>query len=75
LLGAHFETYEPFISLIFKFVSCRSKLQITEAADTESEDTEARLYRDFTVWEETEGSVPVRTVVYFKAYPSTECRD
>jgi hypothetical protein len=44
LLGAHFETYEPFISLIFQFFLSRSKPQITETTDTESADTRARLY-------------------------------
>jgi hypothetical protein len=37
-LGAHFETYEPLISLIFNFFSDHSKLRITEIADTESAD-------------------------------------
>jgi hypothetical protein len=32
-LGARFETYEPFISLIFQFFSGRSKQRITETAD------------------------------------------
>jgi hypothetical protein len=35
---------EPFISSIFKFFSGCSKLPISEAADTELVDTEARLY-------------------------------
>jgi hypothetical protein len=36
LLGARFETYEPFISLFFKlFFSGCGKLQITETMDTE----------------------------------------
>jgi hypothetical protein len=44
-LGARFETYEPFISLIFQFIfSGRGKPWITETADTESVDTGARLY-------------------------------
>jgi hypothetical protein len=34
LLGVHFETYETFISLIFKFFSGHSKPWITENADT-----------------------------------------
>jgi hypothetical protein len=36
LACARFETYEPFISLIFNFLGGRSKPQITETADTES---------------------------------------
>jgi hypothetical protein len=43
-LGARFETYEPFIYLIFNFWWGRGKPQITETADTESADTGARLY-------------------------------
>jgi hypothetical protein len=43
-LGARFETYEPYISLVFKFFSERSKPLITENKDTESVDTGARLY-------------------------------
>jgi hypothetical protein len=40
LLGAHFEIYELFISLIFQFFfSGHGKLWITETADTESADT------------------------------------
>jgi hypothetical protein len=42
-LGVHFETYEPFISLIFKFFSGHGKLHITETADTESGDMGACL--------------------------------
>jgi hypothetical protein len=38
-LGAHFETYEPFISLIFKFFLGHGKPWITENAVTESMDT------------------------------------
>jgi hypothetical protein len=37
-LGRHFETYETFIYLIFKFFSGHSELQITEAAYTVSAD-------------------------------------
>jgi hypothetical protein len=33
-LGARFETYEPYISLIFKFLGGRSKPQIIETVDT-----------------------------------------
>jgi hypothetical protein len=36
LHGRRFETYEQFISLIFKFFLDCSKLQITETVDTES---------------------------------------
>jgi hypothetical protein len=44
-LGASFESYEPFISLIFQFCfSGSSKPRITETAETESVDTGARLY-------------------------------
>jgi hypothetical protein len=43
-LGACFETFKPFNSFIFNFFSGRGKQQITEAADTESEDTGAQLY-------------------------------
>jgi hypothetical protein len=44
-LGARFETYEPFISLIFLFFfSGRRQPRITETADTESADTGVRLY-------------------------------
>jgi hypothetical protein len=38
LAWAHFETYEPFISLIFQFFSGHGKLPITETVDTESAD-------------------------------------
>jgi hypothetical protein len=38
LFGMRFETYEPFISLIFHFFSGLSKKQITETMDTESVD-------------------------------------
>jgi hypothetical protein len=39
-LGAHFETYEPFISLIFQFLfSGHGELWITETVDIESADT------------------------------------
>ena len=48
-LGARFETYEHFISLIFKFLfSDRGKMQITDTADTESVDKGARLYCFYT---------------------------
>jgi hypothetical protein len=44
----HFETYEPFISLIFQFFlwegGCCGRLQITETAGTESVDMGAHLY-------------------------------
>jgi hypothetical protein len=43
-LGARFETYEPFISLIFQFFSGCGKPRIIETADTQSVDTGARLY-------------------------------
>jgi hypothetical protein len=44
-LGARFETYEPFISLIFPFsFSGRGKPQINETADTESADKGGRLF-------------------------------
>jgi hypothetical protein len=39
-----FETYEPFISLIFQFFSGHGELWKTETVDTESVDTGARLY-------------------------------
>jgi hypothetical protein len=39
---ARFETYEPFIYLIFNFFSGCGKPQIIENADTESVDTGAR---------------------------------
>jgi hypothetical protein len=42
-LARIFETYEPFISLIFNFFSGRGKPRITETANTESVDTGARL--------------------------------
>jgi hypothetical protein len=41
LLGACFETYEPFISLIFQFFLGHGELRMTETMDTESEDTGA----------------------------------
>jgi hypothetical protein len=44
-LGARFETYEPFIALIFKFFSGRGKPRITESVDTE-----ARLYFQYKVF-------------------------
>jgi hypothetical protein len=42
-LGARFENYEQFISLIFNFFSGRGKPRITETANTESVDMGARL--------------------------------
>jgi hypothetical protein len=43
-LGGRFDTYEPFISLIFQvFFSGRGEPRITETADTESVNTGARL--------------------------------
>jgi hypothetical protein len=44
-LGARFETYEPFIYLIFNFLSGGGKQQVTETEDTESVNTVARLYK------------------------------
>jgi hypothetical protein len=44
LLGVHFETYELFISLIFKFFSGHGKPRITKTTDTESADMGALLY-------------------------------
>jgi hypothetical protein len=46
----HFETYEPFISLIFIFFTGHGELQITETADNGLADTRAHLYI-------TEGSI------------------
>jgi hypothetical protein len=43
-LGARFETYEPFISLIFNFFSVSGEPRETETADNESVDTGAHLY-------------------------------
>jgi hypothetical protein len=43
-LGGRSETYETFISLIFRFFSGRGKPRINEAAVTESVHTGARLY-------------------------------
>jgi hypothetical protein len=45
VLAWRFETYEPFISLVFKFsfLGC-GKVRISEIAGTESADMEARLY-------------------------------
>jgi hypothetical protein len=40
---ARFETYEPFISLIFKFIPSRGKPRLTETADIESVATVLRL--------------------------------
>jgi hypothetical protein len=39
----HFETYEPFISLIAEFFVGRGKPQISETVVTESADMGARL--------------------------------
>jgi hypothetical protein len=44
LLGAHFETYEPFITLILNFFSGCGKLQIAETTNTDSAHKGARLY-------------------------------
>jgi hypothetical protein len=41
LLGARFETYKPFISLIFQFFSGCGKLRLTAAVNTEPADMEA----------------------------------
>jgi hypothetical protein len=41
------ETYEPFISLIFKYFLGRSKPRVSETTDSKSADTEARLYFNF----------------------------
>jgi hypothetical protein len=46
LLVAPFEAHEPFISLTLIFVSGHGKPRITKTADTESVDTDARLYFD-----------------------------
>jgi hypothetical protein len=43
-LGARFETYEPFISLIFQIFSGRGKPRIPETTDNESADTGVRRY-------------------------------
>ena len=44
-LGARFEIYEPFISLIFQpFFSGRGQPWITETSDTESAETAVHLY-------------------------------
>jgi hypothetical protein len=43
-LGARFETYEPFIPLIFQIFSGRRKLQITETADSEFVDMGVRMH-------------------------------
>jgi hypothetical protein len=56
-LGARFETYEPFISLIFQFVSDRGKPRITETAGTEPVDTGARLYMELTITEKVSVSL------------------
>jgi hypothetical protein len=44
LAWRRFETYEPFIYLIFNIFSGRGKSRIRESADTESVDTGASLY-------------------------------
>jgi hypothetical protein len=51
LAWMHFETYELFISLIFKILGGLSKLQITETVYTESADMGARLYSGTSVHE------------------------
>jgi hypothetical protein len=43
LLGGRFETYEPFICLMFKFFSGCNKPRITETEDADSVDMGARL--------------------------------
>jgi hypothetical protein len=43
-LGMRFETYEPFISLIFQFFLGRSKLRMNETVDTESVNMGAQMY-------------------------------
>jgi hypothetical protein len=43
-LGGSFEIYEPFISLIFQFISGRGEPRVTETANTKSVNTGARLY-------------------------------
>jgi hypothetical protein len=43
VLAWRFETYEPFISLIFQFFSDRSERWLSETADTETVDTGAHL--------------------------------
>jgi hypothetical protein len=67
----HFETYEPFISLIIKFLVGCCKQQITETAHTESEDMGARLYTDkgkvtvnFTLEQATKASGGVQAQLY-----------
>jgi hypothetical protein len=49
-LGAHFETYEPFIPLIFTFFSGRGKPQIIESVDTESTNMGAHTYCTTDHW-------------------------
>jgi hypothetical protein len=49
LLGAHFENYEPFISLILNIFLDHGKLRITETADTESVDRGACLHSHSTI--------------------------
>jgi hypothetical protein len=44
LLGGHFETYEPLISLVFKFFLGCGRPRITETMHTESADMAAHLY-------------------------------
>jgi hypothetical protein len=43
-LGVRFESYEPFISLIFQIILGRGKPWITETSDAESADSGVRLY-------------------------------
>jgi hypothetical protein len=44
--GARFETFEPFIYLIFKIFSGRCKPRITETAETKWAEKGAHLYED-----------------------------
>jgi hypothetical protein len=52
-LGGRFETYKPFISLIFQFFSGRGEPQITETADSEPVDT---------------GDTPIYVYIYIYIY-------
>jgi hypothetical protein len=49
-----FETYKPFISLIFQLLSGHSEQQITKTTDSESADMGAHLYNNLcpAEWEE-----------------------
>jgi hypothetical protein len=47
LLGGRFDTYEPFISLIFNFFSSHCEPRIIETTDTTLLDTGAHLYFNF----------------------------